>query len=126
MEAIIRHKDDFIWFPDDPLDVAPAMRRMENIVGFPNVVGVIDGSHITIKAPQVNHEDYFNRKQNDSNNLQGVVDAAGKFIDVRTGCPDSIHCTAVFNNRQGSKYFTVYSVISFTGKYSKSINGLEL
>ena len=35
-------------------------------------------------------------------------------------------CTDSRNNRQGSKYFTVYSVILFTGKYSKSINGLEL
>ena len=36
------------------------------------------------------------------------------------------YCTGSRNNRQGSKYFTVYSVILFTGKYSKSINGLEL
>jgi len=27
MEALICHKDDFIRFPDDPLDVALAMRR---------------------------------------------------------------------------------------------------
>ena len=35
-------------------------------------------------------------------------------------------CTASRNNRQGSKYFTVYSISIFTGKYSKSINRLEL
>ena len=35
-------------------------------------------------------------------------------------------CTASRNNRQGSKYFTVYSITLFTGKYSKSINRLEL
>ena len=67
------------------------MRRVESIAGFPNVVGAIDGSHITIKAPQVNREDYFNGKQNYSINLQGVVDAADKFIDVSTGWPGSIH-----------------------------------
>ena len=88
---IIRHKYDFIRFPDDPLDAAQAMRRVESIAGFPNVVGAIDGSHITIKAPQVNREDYFNGKQNYSINLQGVVDAADKFIDVSTGWPGSIH-----------------------------------
>lgn len=55
------------------------------------VIGAIDGSHIAIKAPHVNHEDYFNRKQNYSINLQGVVDATGKFIDVSTGWPGSIH-----------------------------------
>ena len=54
------------------------MRRVESIAGFPNVVGAIDGSHITIKALQV-------RETNYSINLQGVVDAADKFIDVSTG-----------------------------------------
>ncbi len=67
------------------------MRRMESIADFPNAIGAIDGSHISIKAPQVNHEDYFNRKQNYSISLQGVVDATGKFIDVSTGWPGSIH-----------------------------------
>ena len=36
------------------------------------------------------------------------------------------NCTAIRNNHQGSKYFIVYSIILFTGKYSKSINRLEL
>ena len=58
---------------------------MEDIAGFPNAVGAIDGSHISIKAPHINREDYFNRKQNYSINLQGVVDAGGTFIDVSTG-----------------------------------------
>ena len=57
---------------------------MEDIAGFPNAVGAIDSSRISIKAPHINHEDYFNSKQNYSINLQGVVDADGKFVDVST------------------------------------------
>ena len=91
MEALIRRKNEFIRFPEDTRDVAHAMRKMENVAGLPNVVGAIDGSHISIKAPHVNHEDYFNRQQNYSMNLHGVVDADGKFIDVSTGWPGSIH-----------------------------------
>ena len=91
MEALIRHKNEFIHFPTDARDVAQAIRKMETVAGLPNAVGAIDGSHVSIKAPQVNHEDYFNRKQNYSINLQGVVDASGKFIDVSTGWPGSIH-----------------------------------
>ena len=64
MEALICHKNNFLQFPDDPAGVALAMRRMESIAGFANATGAIYGSHISIKAPQVNHEHYFNRKQN--------------------------------------------------------------
>jgi len=87
---IIRHKNGFIKFPEDTRDVAQAVRKIEDIACFPNAVGAIDGSHISIKAPHINHEDYFNWQQNYSINLQGVVNADGKF-DVSTGWPGSIH-----------------------------------
>ena len=61
---------------------------------------VVNGSTFSCTSmarstPRLNHEDYFNRKQNNSMNLQGVVDADGKFINVSTGWPDSIHDTRV-------------------------------
>lgn len=34
-------------------------------------------------------------------------------------------CTAGHNNHQGSKYFTLYLILLFTGNYSKSSNRLE-
>ena len=58
---------------------------------FPNVVGAIDGSHIRIKAPVINHEDYFNRKRYYSFVVQGIVDASGAYLSVSTGFPGSMH-----------------------------------
>ena len=89
--VIIRRKDVFIKFPVDEEDVTLAIRRMKSIAGLPNVIGAIDGSHVQIKAPQTCHEDYFNRKQNYSINLQGTVDGTAMFIDVSTGWPGSMH-----------------------------------
>ena len=85
METLIRHKNEFIKFPEDTRDVESATRKMEDIACLPNTVGAIDGFHFTIKAPRINHEDYFNRKQNYYINLQGVVDADAKFVDSFMG-----------------------------------------
>lgn len=30
---------------------------------FPNVIGAVDGTHIRINPPNVNHNAYFNRKK---------------------------------------------------------------
>ena len=69
METLFHHKSEFIKFPEDTRDVAQAIRKMEDIATFLNAVGVIDSSHISNKAPPINHEDYFNRKQNCSINI---------------------------------------------------------
>ena len=39
------------------------MYRFEEEYHFPQIAGAIDGSHIEIRAPPDNHEDYYNRKQ---------------------------------------------------------------
>ena len=67
------------------------MDEFEEEYGIPQIVGAIDGCHIEINAPPDNHEDYFNRKQHYSVNLQAIVDCDLKFIHVSFGYPGSIH-----------------------------------
>lgn len=64
---------------------------MDNKSKLPNVVGAIDGSHVPIKAPKINHEDYFNQKHFYSFLVQGIVDASGLYLSVATGFPGSLH-----------------------------------
>jgi hypothetical protein len=80
---------------------------------IPGVFGVIDGSHIQLDPHLIGSDvanGYFNRKQSWSMLLQGVVNHAGEFIDVLTGCPGSTHdsrmhrCSDIFCNPQ--KYFS--------------------
>ncbi|XP_033118392.1 protein ALP1-like [Anneissia japonica] len=59
--------------------------------GFPQVVAAIDGSHIQIIAPDEQVQDYFNRKQFSSINLQACVDSNGLFCDTFVGMPGSVH-----------------------------------
>ncbi len=57
----------FIDFPTDCQNILQKQANLMRIVGFPGVVGAIDGTHVHIIAPTVKR--YTNRKQNISNNL---------------------------------------------------------
>lgn len=59
--------------------------------GFPGILGVIDGSHIPIRAPTVNANSYVNRKNFHSILLQGICDSKKRFLDCYAGEAGSIH-----------------------------------
>ena len=74
--------------------------------GFPQVIGVIDGTHIPIQQPVANKHDYFCYKQFYSINCQAICDANGYFIDVEVKWPGSIHDARMFLNSGVNKLFT--------------------
>lgn len=75
--------------------VAEQFRRKK---GLPNCIGSIDGTHIPIKAPYDNAEQYVNRKKFHSIQLQGVCDADRFFTDVYCAYPGSVHDARVLRN----------------------------
>lgn len=56
---------------------------------FPGVVGMIDGTHISIKKPSIRGIDYCNRK--DSIVLQAVVREDLRFTNIFAGFPGKVH-----------------------------------
>ena len=58
---------------------------------FLQVIGAIDGSHLSILKPVESTSDYFNQKGFCSVIIQGVVDSLGLFIDVNIGWPGKVH-----------------------------------
>ena len=64
------------------IEVEAIMKEFEEISGFPQAVGSIDGCHIRIKAPLKDGEDYINRKDYHSIILQGFVDNKYIFRDI--------------------------------------------
>ncbi|KAK2559913.1 Rho GTPase-activating protein 18 [Acropora cervicornis] len=82
IQALCQLKDQFIKFPTCPAQVREKIQDFREKSTFPNVVGALDGTHIPIRAPKENHEDYFNRKHYYSFIVQGIVDASdSKEID---------------------------------------------
>ena len=81
-----------------------------NIGGFNNVIGAIDGTHIILEnAPLKQPEIYWNHKKQYSIQCQGIVDYRGIFIDYEIGWPESVHDAKVYQN--SFFYQNVYTLI---------------
>ena len=93
--ALCRLKNSYIRFPYTEKEVLEVMDRFEEEYHFPQIAGAIDGSHIEIRAPPDNHEDYYNRQQFYSLVLQGVVDSKLLFRHISVGYPGSVHDSRV-------------------------------
>lgn len=70
----------------------------QQIKGFPNVIGCIDGTHIRIDRPKESAESYYNRKDFFSIQMQIVCNHKRKIIDVFIGFPGSVHDARIFRN----------------------------
>lgn len=66
--------------------------------GFPGVIGALDGTHISIKAPTENPQSYINRKGYYSLQLQAVCDSDMKFLNCFWGYAGSCHDARVLRN----------------------------
>ena len=70
-----------VHFPTDQT-LKQVIRGFRTKSGFPQVAGVIDGTHIQSIQPSVNATDYFNCKGFHSLVMQAVVDFQAAFTDV--------------------------------------------
>lgn len=91
VEELCRMRCDFIKFPTTTAEIRRKIEGFKDKSDIPNVVGAVDGTHVPIKAPDINHEDYFNRKHFYSYVVQGVVDSSNLYMSVSTGYPGSMH-----------------------------------
>ena len=66
--------------------------------GFPECAGSIDGSHISVTPPSMNHTDYYNRKGFYSMIVEAVVNHNYLFRNICVGWPGSVHDAWVFAN----------------------------
>ena len=90
-------KTKFIIIPKGE-EVNEIMRIYKDKWQFPMCAGAIDGTHIPIIAPVVDHADYVNRKGCHSIVMQAVVYSKYLFRDVVVGWPGSVHDARIFSN----------------------------
>lgn len=82
--------------------------------------GAIDGCHIPVRPPAMNHTDYYNRKGWYSVKLQAVVDDQYLFRDVMVGWSGSVHDARVMSRSQ--LYHRVVNK-EILNTHSRNING---
>ncbi|XP_052241890.1 putative nuclease HARBI1 [Dreissena polymorpha] len=72
--------------------------KFYSIAGFPNVIGVIDCTHVKVLAPREYEADYVNRKGYHSLDVQMVCDSGYRFLNVVAKWPGSVHDARIFRN----------------------------
>nr|XP_050026906.1 putative nuclease HARBI1 [Dermacentor andersoni] len=83
-----------VTFPDDLQKLANAL---EQVSGFPDTIGGIDGSYIPVRCPAGKVRSvYVNGHYYPSLMLQGICDNWKRFLDARTGAPSKIHDSRIF------------------------------
>ena len=87
-----------ITLPKSQDEMLSKISEFEVAFGMTQAFGCIDGTHIPIKAPILNSQDYYNYKQFFSLNVQGVCDFKGYFMDVDCRWPGSCHDAKVYAN----------------------------
>ena len=98
VQALFQIRENYISFPLNGRELDQVKQKFELKHDLPQVAGVIDGTHIKIKAPKEEHEAYYNRKQCYSLVLQAITDSEGRFSDVSVGYPGSVHDARVFRS----------------------------
>ncbi|KAL7369609.1 hypothetical protein ABVT39_003300 [Epinephelus coioides] len=104
-ESIMAIYRRVVHFPaaDELEGIGEGFAHLAGSCAFNRVAGSIDGTHIRIKPPAANKEDYLNRKLFHSIKLQVVCDHKGRFLNTFTGLPGAVHDARVL--RWSSLYF---------------------
>jgi len=111
----------YISFPkgDQVKQVVDGFQRTWGVL---QCCGAIDGCHIPISAPAMNHTDY-NRKGFYSMVTQALVDYQYRFLDAYTGWPGSVHDARVFAHSSLYKFGVNNRLLPDT---KQSIGGTEV
>ena len=87
----------YIQFPEGNA-LSEVMDGFKQTLDVPQCAGSIDGSHVHVTPPSMNHTDYYNRKGWYSMLVQVVVDHEFLFRNLCIGWPGSVHDARVLAN----------------------------
>lgn len=96
----------YLKLPKSLDEMKELISKFESRFGFPQAFGCLDGTHIPIRQPTENSQDYFCYKMKRSLNVQALCDYRGIFLDVEINWPGSVHDARVYANSNLNRMFT--------------------
>nr|XP_033783868.1 putative nuclease HARBI1 [Geotrypetes seraphini]XP_033783869.1 putative nuclease HARBI1 [Geotrypetes seraphini] len=89
-DALVERASQFIHFPMEKRARQQLKDEFYGLAGLPGVLGVLDCTHVAIKAPNAEDLSYVNCKGVHSLNCMMVCDARGLLLNVETQWPGSL------------------------------------
>ena len=96
-------------------------KNFAGLAGMPRLVRAIDCMHVPIAAPNVNPEQYMNRKGEFTINTQLVVNQRGAITNIFARWPGSVHDSQILKksyqqraleNRMLGEYFLIGDLLT--------------
>lgn len=103
-------QSDFIQFPTTEAKIRESISGFENLWGFPQCIGSVDGCHIEIQPPKEQSFAYFNYKSFNSIVLLAVCDYNYKFSYINVGSPGRNNDAFIYNNSSVKRTMETYPI----------------
>lgn len=102
---LCRVRNTFITFPQNAQDIMQTKEAFHDIGDFPNVIGAIDGTLISILTPHEDEHVYVSRKGGHSLNILAICDASTKFTYVVAKYPGSTNDSFIWRHSRLCQMF---------------------
>ncbi|KAL2099484.1 hypothetical protein ACEWY4_003878 [Coilia grayii] len=98
IDAMLHHIGHFIKFPETVGEERAIKAGFYRVAGFPNVLGAIDCTHVSIRAPSIEENVYRDRQRRHSINVQVVCDHNTRILSVCARFLGSSHDAYILRN----------------------------